>query len=107
LIVLGILSVIWWAMFRYLSERSTTRNRISSESKPTLNKLKSSDAALLPLEKKKQAIDTDVPWRQLFSHPAFWAASVAQYAGANAYFTIFSWLPSYFNDHFPNAKVKC
>ncbi|KAI6177306.1 Major facilitator superfamily MFS-1 domain containing protein [Aphelenchoides bicaudatus] len=84
---------------------NTYGNRIApADSKTTLNKAKGSEASLLPLDKKKHTNDVDVPWKQLFSHPAFWAASVAQYAGANAYFTIFSWLPSYFSDHFPNSK---
>lgn len=77
-------------MFRYLSAHSTTRNRVSTvDSKPVLNKLKSSDAALLPLDKKKHSNDNAVPWKTLFSHSAFWAASIAQYSGANAYFTMF------------------
>lgn len=77
----GVLSILWWAMFRYLSQCST-RNRIySTDAKPTLNKLKSSEAALLPLDKKKPVNDISVPWKTLFSHPGFWAACVAQYAG--------------------------
>lgn len=34
------------------------------------------------------------------------AAGVAQYVGGNAYYTIFNWLPSYFHDNFPEAKVS-
>lgn len=101
----GILSVIWWGVLRYLTEHPAGRNRVAAaDSKNTLNKLKSSEASLLPLDKKKHSNDTDVPWATLFSHKAFWAASIAQYAGANAYFTIFSWLPSYFSDNFPNSR---
>ncbi|VDL74759.1 unnamed protein product [Nippostrongylus brasiliensis] len=32
------------------------------------------------------------------------AAAAAQYAGGNAYFTMFNWLPSYFHESFPHAK---
>lgn len=32
------------------------------------------------------------------------AAAVAQYCGANAYYTLFSWLPYYFADTYPDAK---
>ena len=46
-----------------------------------------------------------VPWGVLFKHPAFWAAGIAQFAGGNAYFTMFNWLPSYFHEVFPTAKV--
>jgi predicted MFS family arabinose efflux permease len=100
----GIISVIWWAIFRHLTEHSTSRNRTAAaDSKATLSKLKSSEASLLPLDKKEHS--SEVPWGVLFSHKAFWAASIAQYAGANAYFTIFSWLPSYFSDNFPSSKA--
>uniref|UniRef100_A0A915ELH3 Major facilitator superfamily (MFS) profile domain-containing protein n=1 Tax=Ditylenchus dipsaci TaxID=166011 RepID=A0A915ELH3_9BILA len=50
------------------------------------------------------SVNSAVPWAVLFSHPSFWAASVAQYCGANAYFTMFSWLPSYFSDSYPHAR---
>ena len=63
------------------------------------------------------ASPSTVPWAVLFKHPAFWwvhleatfifnfrAAGVAQFAGGNAYFTMFNWLPSYFHEEFPAAK---
>jgi len=40
----------------------------------------------------------------LLQKPAFWAACCAHYCGANAYFTLFSWLPSYFTENYPNAQ---
>lgn len=61
---------------------------------------------LLGSKKSKLKIDnTAVPWKTLFTHPSFWAAAVAQYCGANAYFTMFSWLPMYFSDNFPNSQA--
>lgn len=101
---LGILSIGWWAVFRHLSAHSIIRhNRVSAaDSKTTPNKSKPSDDSLLPPDKKN--VPNSVPWGTLFSHPAFVAASIAHYTGAFAYFTIFSWLPAYFNDNFPEAK---
>lgn len=96
----GLLSILWWLFFKWLSDKST-RGRYDKR----LNKVKQSEENLLPLENlKRGSTDVSVPWRTLFSHPSFWAASVAQYCGANAYFTMFSWLPSYFSDNFPNSK---
>ncbi len=45
---------------------------------------------LLEVERRKVPM-SPVPWSTLFRHPAFWAAAVAQYVGANAYFTMFRW----------------
>lgn len=36
----------------------------------------------------------------------FRAACCAHYCGANAYFTLFSWLPSYFTENYPTAQVS-
>ncbi|KAI6240052.1 Solute carrier family 17 member 9 [Aphelenchoides fujianensis] len=101
----GILSVGWWACFKCLSDHSAHRGRVgpSDMKQAGMGKAKQSDGALLPVD-TKAAAENAVPWGTLFSHPAFWAASIAQYCGANAYFTMFSWLPSYFSDNFPNAK---
>ncbi|KAI6215466.1 Major facilitator superfamily MFS-1 domain containing protein [Aphelenchoides besseyi] len=101
----GVLSVGWWASFKFLTEHSLYRGRVApSDAKQGMGKAKSSDGALLPVDTMKNANENAVPWATLFSHPSFWAASIAQYCGANAYFTMFSWLPSYFSDNFPNAK---
>ncbi|KAH7731352.1 CBN-VNUT-1 protein [Aphelenchoides avenae] len=98
----GFISFIWWYSFKKLKEHTAHRRRhvIAPESFA---------ADALPLMETKEkpllsAASTTVPWAQLFAHPAFWAASAAQYCGANAYFTMFSWLPSYFSDNFPDAK---
>ncbi|CAD5215024.1 unnamed protein product [Bursaphelenchus okinawaensis] len=94
----GILSIVWWAFFKWLSDKS-----VRGLEKRSM-KSKNSEESLLPLDSLKKKADQGVPWKTLFSHPSFWAASVAQYCGANAYFTMFSWLPSYFSDNFPTAK---
>uniref|UniRef100_A0A914E910 Major facilitator superfamily (MFS) profile domain-containing protein n=1 Tax=Acrobeloides nanus TaxID=290746 RepID=A0A914E910_9BILA len=101
----GIISFIWYLFFKRLKEETTLRRRNavtdSSCTLPLINGKKKEPENLFTDHKNST---TAVPWGQLFRHPAFWAASCAQYCGANAYFTMFSWLPSYFSDNFPNAK---
>jgi ACS family sodium-dependent inorganic phosphate cotransporter-like MFS transporter 9 len=102
----GALSFIWWYFFKKLKDYTTLRRRNNNAvaaREPTGN-----DTSPL-MEAKEKPLGTSppitpVPWGVLFTHPAFWAASIAQYTGANAYFTMFSWLPSYFSDNFPDAK---
>uniref|UniRef100_A0A914Z0V3 Major facilitator superfamily (MFS) profile domain-containing protein n=1 Tax=Panagrolaimus superbus TaxID=310955 RepID=A0A914Z0V3_9BILA len=104
----GCLSVLWWYWFKML--RDAGSNRVRDESSFSTRSVEAGTTEELlqqPSESKVKSArpsTTPVPWKTLFSHPAFWAASVAQYCGANAYFTMFSWLPSYFSDNFPNAK---
>ncbi|VDM63476.1 unnamed protein product, partial [Angiostrongylus costaricensis] len=40
----------------------------------------------------------------IFCQKLYRAAAAAQYAGGNAYYTMFNWLPSYFHDTFPDAQ---
>uniref|UniRef100_A0A0K0DN16 MFS domain-containing protein n=1 Tax=Angiostrongylus cantonensis TaxID=6313 RepID=A0A0K0DN16_ANGCA len=40
----------------------------------------------------------------IFYQKLYRAAAAAQYAGGNAYYTMFSWLPSYFHETFPDAQ---
>lgn len=64
----GLLSILWWLFFKWLSDKST-RGRYDKR----LNKVKQSEENLLPLENlKRSSPDTSVPWRTLFSHPSFW-----------------------------------
>ncbi|CAD6188165.1 unnamed protein product [Caenorhabditis auriculariae] len=92
----GIVSLLWCWCLRWCLDHGRSR-RIS----PT-----SEDDEML----KKSGVESHivkktlaVPWSALFKHPAFWAAAIAQYTGANAYFTMFNWLPSYFHEEFPTA----
>ncbi|KAK0418568.1 hypothetical protein QR680_013647 [Steinernema hermaphroditum] len=103
----GVISFIWWFFFIRLVRETSYRRGGSDKVKDSSNDLlleeespkKVNSVKILPAPAQ-----SSVPWCALFSHTAFWAASVAQYCGANAYFTMFSWLPSYFHDNFPDAK---
>uniref|UniRef100_A0A0N4ZFR9 MFS domain-containing protein n=1 Tax=Parastrongyloides trichosuri TaxID=131310 RepID=A0A0N4ZFR9_PARTI len=115
----GILSFIWWILFKRLVANKSIRSKIynlgEQYPKPYFKAKNSFDS--LPLKenpnnkgnnnKINQHISlppVEVPWKTLLTHKSFWAAVVAQYSGANAYYTMFSWLPSYFHDNYPDAK---
>uniref|UniRef100_A0A1I7UF52 MFS domain-containing protein n=1 Tax=Caenorhabditis tropicalis TaxID=1561998 RepID=A0A1I7UF52_9PELO len=100
----GILSLIWCWVFRWVLDRNKGTGGGRSSPQP--------DEEVL-LDKKHDTIEShlsantpcpSVPWGTLFRHPAFWAAAVAQYTGGNSYSILFNWLPSYFHETFPTAK---
>ncbi|XP_006873416.1 PREDICTED: solute carrier family 17 member 9 [Chrysochloris asiatica] len=47
---------------------------------------------------------TKVRWKQLFRKPAVWAAVGSQLSSACAFFTLLSWLPTFFRETFPSSK---
>ncbi|KAL3098598.1 hypothetical protein niasHT_022834 [Heterodera trifolii] len=120
----GILSILWCLMFNFLSKDvmfvRQRRRRVIFDSSAKVANCPNSEAKKTdspPMAPSPATTATNggtvsatgnesaaVPWGKLFRHPSFWAASCAQYCGANAYFTMFSWLPSYFSDNFPHAK---
>ncbi|KAL7071083.1 hypothetical protein ACQ4LE_010076 [Meloidogyne hapla] len=106
----GIISFIWYLFFERLTDSvlSGRRTRIVFDSGGDPMKdesLTESDHFIKKKPNKGMVMATTVPWSKLFRHPSFWAASLAQYCGANAYFTMFSWLPYYFSDNFPQATA--
>ncbi|VDM41201.1 unnamed protein product [Toxocara canis] len=110
----GLISLMWWIVFRMMTSPRSRRARTASLAE-NASVHPADDAEILLPHTLHRSLSTPnlgapetstvVPWSKLFRHPAFWAAAVAQYCGANAYYTMFSWLPSYFSDNFPNAKA--
>uniref|UniRef100_A0A0N5BAB0 MFS domain-containing protein n=1 Tax=Strongyloides papillosus TaxID=174720 RepID=A0A0N5BAB0_STREA len=113
----GLISFVWWILFRRLISNKSFRSKIYNmgqqypkpyfKSKNSFESLPLKEDSDRPVLREKQHValpNVEVPWQKLLTHPSFWAAVVAQYAGANAYYTMFSWLPSYFHDNYPNAK---
>nr|XP_006126253.1 solute carrier family 17 member 9 isoform X2 [Pelodiscus sinensis] len=47
---------------------------------------------------------TKVPWKQLFKKAPIWAVIVAQLSTGSTFFTLLSWLPTFFKDTFPESK---
>ncbi|KAM4692004.1 voltage-gated purine nucleotide uniporter SLC17A9 [Rhinophrynus dorsalis] len=47
---------------------------------------------------------TNVNWRSLFRKAPVWAVIIAQLCVASTSFTIFSWMPTFFKERFPESK---
>uniref|UniRef100_A0A8C9NNS7 Voltage-gated purine nucleotide uniporter SLC17A9 n=1 Tax=Serinus canaria TaxID=9135 RepID=A0A8C9NNS7_SERCA len=47
---------------------------------------------------------TKVPWKQLFRKAPIWAVIIAQLSTASTFFTLLSWLPTFFKETFPDSK---
>ncbi|KFW95538.1 Solute carrier family 17 member 9, partial [Phalacrocorax carbo] len=47
---------------------------------------------------------TKVPWKQLFKKAPIWAVIIAQLSTASTFFTLLSWLPTFFKESFPESK---
>ncbi|NXJ11396.1 S17A9 protein, partial [Odontophorus gujanensis] len=45
-----------------------------------------------------------VPWKQLFKKAPIWAVIIAQLCTASTFFTLLSWLPTFFKETFPESK---
>lgn len=50
--------------------------------------------------------EDSVPWLKLFGKASFWACVLAHACQNNCFFVLLSWLPTYFHDGFPQAKVS-
>uniref|UniRef100_A0AC35TR20 MFS domain-containing protein n=1 Tax=Rhabditophanes sp. KR3021 TaxID=114890 RepID=A0AC35TR20_9BILA len=112
----GVISFIWWILFKRLVKSRTSRSRVYNlcDDNPKAAHFKAKNSFdHLPMDSQKTNREVltkssppqnDVPWGVLLRHKSFWAAVVAQYVGANVYYTMFSWLPSYFHDNYPDAK---
>uniref|UniRef100_A0A8C8RA92 Solute carrier family 17 member 9 n=1 Tax=Pelusios castaneus TaxID=367368 RepID=A0A8C8RA92_9SAUR len=48
---------------------------------------------------------TKVPWKQLFKKAPIWAVIIAQLSTGSTFFTLLSWLPTFFKETFPASKV--
>ena len=90
--VIGFLGLSWTLFLRYYTMASD-RSRIINISMPSrmYTKLGTPDA---------------VPWLRLFERSSFWACVLAHACEMNCFFVLLSWLPTYFHENFPHAKVS-
>uniref|UniRef100_A0A8C6T3I4 Voltage-gated purine nucleotide uniporter SLC17A9 n=1 Tax=Neogobius melanostomus TaxID=47308 RepID=A0A8C6T3I4_9GOBI len=86
--VSGLLSVLWaYCMWKYLLKGEGPIITLESlGSSGTQSKL------------------TKRHWLRLFKHPAVFAVILAHLCSSSTFFTLSSWLPTYFKDTFPDAK---
>ncbi|XP_002742075.1 voltage-gated purine nucleotide uniporter SLC17A9-like [Saccoglossus kowalevskii] len=47
---------------------------------------------------------SSVPWRALARHPGFWAMVLGHFCLNYTFFLLFSWLPTYFTEKYPEEK---
>lgn len=47
-----------------------------------------------------------VPWLKMFGSASFWACVLAHACQNNCFFVLLSWLPTYYHESFPQAKVR-
>uniref|UniRef100_A0A8D2IRN2 Voltage-gated purine nucleotide uniporter SLC17A9 n=1 Tax=Varanus komodoensis TaxID=61221 RepID=A0A8D2IRN2_VARKO len=84
----GVLTLLWvYCMYKYLLNEK--------EIIPPLEDL----MQCLSLSKQ-----TKVPWKQIFRKAPVWAVIVAQLCAASTFFTLLSWLPTFFTETFPDSK---
>lgn len=91
--VIGFLGLAWALLMRYYA-MSSDRNRIINLSVP--NRLCSTNGCN----------EKSVPWLRLFGRASFWAMVITHACQNNCFFVLLSWLPTYFHDGFPHAKVS-
>lgn len=48
----------------------------------------------------------EVPWLKLLTRSSVWACILTHACQNNCFFVLLSWMPTYFHDNFPHAKVN-
>lgn len=89
---IGFLGIAWALMMRFYT-MSSDRNRVINVSLP--NRLCATNVA-----------SDSVPWLLLFRRSPFWAMVIAHACQNNCFYVLLSWLPTYFHEGFPHAKVR-
>lgn len=46
----------------------------------------------------------EVPWRKILTSKPIWAMILAHFCNGNCFYILLSWLPTYFEEHFPDEK---
>lgn len=93
--VIGVLGISWALMMRFYT-MSADRNRVINVINVSLpNRLCATNATA----------NDSVPWLLLFRRSAFWAMVIAHACQNNCFYVLLSWLPTYFHEGFPHAKV--
>lgn len=87
--ILGLLGLCWTLFLRYHT-MSSERLRVVTLDQPNRICVNSVEY---------------VPWLQFFKRASFWACVLTHACEMNCFFVLLSWLPTYFHENFPNAKV--
>eukprot|EP00096_Caligus_rogercresseyi_P007028 TRINITY_DN2430_c0_g1_i2.p1 TRINITY_DN2430_c0_g1~~TRINITY_DN2430_c0_g1_i2.p1 ORF type:complete len:397 (-),score=28.78 TRINITY_DN2430_c0_g1_i2:116-1306(-) len=82
--------VIGWSLFlRYYSMKTTKVKRVIIG---------------LGSGTRLSSIIDDVPWLIYLRSPSLWACVIAHLCQTNCFFTLLSWLPTYFHDNYPSES---
>uniref|UniRef100_X2ATU3 Major facilitator superfamily (MFS) profile domain-containing protein n=1 Tax=Capitella teleta TaxID=283909 RepID=X2ATU3_CAPTE len=87
----GLLGMTWLLYLRYYMVAKDRKRAL-------VLSMKDNVTSQLPRDQIK------VPWGILFTKPAFWAVVIGHFCNNNAYFILLSWLPTYFEENFPDEK---
>ncbi|XP_070495354.1 voltage-gated purine nucleotide uniporter SLC17A9-like [Chironomus tepperi] len=88
--VIGFLALSWALLLRYYT-MSYGRHRIINIS---------SELCI-----KNCGANEEVPWLRMLSSCRLWACLLTQACEMNCFFTLLSWLPTFFNESFPHKKA--
>lgn len=91
--VLGLLGLTWTLFLRYhtMSSASLQRQRVVTLDQPSRICVNTSEP---------------VPWLKFFKRSSFWACVLTHACEMNCFFVLLSWLPTYFHEKHPQAKVS-
>ncbi|XP_070555741.1 voltage-gated purine nucleotide uniporter SLC17A9-like [Ptychodera flava] len=87
----GTLSVIWALLVKFClikGKKDDTKQSNGQLSKPVNQKV----------------LMKDVPWKVLLTHSAFWALILGRFCLNYVFHLLFSWLPTYFSEKFPDEN---
>lgn len=90
--IFGIFGISWSIFLRYYS--------LAQEKSRIINL--SSDRLMLG---NGTEYSEDVPWLKLLTRSSVWACILTHACQNNCFFVLLSWMPTYFHDNFPHAKV--
>lgn len=91
--IFGLLALSWAMVLRYYTLAGwQDRGRIVNLS---------SDRLML----SSAATNVEVPWLKLLTRSSVWACILTHACQNNCFFVLLSWMPTYFHDNFPHAKV--
>ncbi|XP_077493901.1 major facilitator superfamily transporter 18 [Amblyomma americanum] len=88
----GILGIGWCFGVAFLMHHRTAASQPSS-------------AAKAVTKAPPGGTTSKVPWFVYFRSPSFWVILLAHFTENNSYFILISWLPTYFHERFPDAKM--
>lgn len=88
--IIGFFALIWVSVLKFYAMNLTSQKRKDLGNSSSENFVSNSNG--------------QVPWSLYLKSSTLWACIFSHYCHTNCFFIILSWLPTYFNDNFPEAK---